>query len=250
MMAYSRQQHIEPEAMNINKIIRVLSVLLRRAIEERIELVLELEETLDIINGDRTAIDKILMNLCNNAIDAMEQGGRLTIRTKNIAIDEANKDSEVKSGNYVLLEVEDIGVGIPQEYIEKIFEPFFTTKEVGRGTGRGLSMVIGLVKHHDGYIYCDSTVNQGTKFELLLPVLLATAEPQKKTLPIKYSRRPNETKILIVEDEVDLLKRLKTMLEQGGFIVLTATNGLQALDIYKTMRILLIWLFPTLLCRL
>jgi len=140
MMACSRQQHMNPEPLIINKTIEDLSMFLDRAFEEQIELELQLADDLKPINGDKTAIDQIVMNLCVNATDAMKEGGKLTVRTENLEnIDKLIEDHpNIKPMEYVLMEISDTGHGIEPKYVEHIFDPFFTTKEIGEGTRTGL----------------------------------------------------------------------------------------------------------------
>ncbi len=233
MLAYSRQQRLNPVPMNVNTIITDLSMLLKRALEERIELKLNLADDLNLINGDKTAIDQVVMNLCLNAIDAMEDGGILTIRTINRIIESSaqNEHPQVKPGEYIIMEVRDTGHGIKAEIIDLIFEPFYTTREVGEGTGLGLSMVFGLVKQHNGYIFCTSEINIGTTFKIFLPILKLNEieEYSSQTASKIYA---GSGTILVVEDEEDLSEILKEMLVELGYNVLIAHNGQEALQIF------------------
>jgi len=234
MLAYSRQQRLDPGLMNINKVVEDLSMLLDRALEERIELKLQLADDLKPIYGDKTAIDQIMMNLCLNATDAMKAGGKLTVKTENLEnVDKYIEDHpSVKHRRYVLISVIDTGHGIKPEDLKQIFEPFFTTREVGEGTGLGLSMVYGLVKQHDGYVFCQSEVGHGTTFELLLPVInkLQTASEKTSTDDLFHH---GSGKIMVVEDEQDLVEILDVMLTELGYDVITATDGEKALVTYR-----------------
>ena len=233
MLAYSRQQRLNPVPMNVNTIITDLSILLKRALEERIELKLNLANDLNLINGDKTAIDQIVMNLCLNAIDAMTDGGILTIRTINRIIGSSaqSEHPQVKPGEYILMEVSDTGHGIKSEIIDLIFEPFYTTRVVGEGTGLGLSMVFGLVKQHNGHIFCTSEVNIGTTFIIFLPVLKKNVIEEYSSLVAGKIHTGSGT-ILIVEDEEDLIKILEEMLVELGYKVIIARNGQEALQIF------------------
>ena len=234
MMAYSRQQELNPKPLVINNAIENLSLLLDRAIEERIELELQLAHDLRPISGDSTAIDQIVMNLCVNAVDAMKTGGKLTVRTQNLENNDRYIDDfpEVKPGRYVLLSVIDTGHGIEPEDLEQIFEPFFTTKKVGEGTGLGLSMVFRLVKQHDGYIFCKSTVGKGTTFEMLLPVvdkLQTTIEDESSNVQLQHGVGT----IMVVEDDKGIVEILEVMLIELGYDIITASDGEKALAIYR-----------------
>ncbi len=234
MLAYSRQQLLRPEPVNLNLIIEDISVLLKRALEVKITLDLELAAGLNQINGDRTAIDQIIMNLCLNAIESMADGGKLTVKTENrqITANSTGFDSSVRPGDYVSLKVIDTGHGISTEDIDKIFEPFYTTREVGKGTGLGLSMVFGLVKQHKGYIQCSSKPNEQTIFEVIFPVLVdfdvVTSDQKFEEKIIKGSGL-----ILVVEDDADLANILEEQLKEIGYEVIITNNGEEALSIYK-----------------
>ncbi len=234
MLAYSRQQQLNKEPIIINTTINDLSLLLDRAIEERIKLILKLADDLQPINGDKTAVDQIIMNLCVNAIDAMPDGGTLTVMTKNLRIDGESvwNHPDMQHGKYVLLEVTDTGIGIKADQLDRIFEPFYTTKEIGEGTGLGLSMVFGLVKQHEGYIYCTSVPEKGTTFEVFFPVF-TTESIKAEVKEIDQSIHHDGGTILIVEDEPDLVEILKDMLVSLGFEVLVASDGIMALDEYN-----------------
>ncbi|MBN1532989.1 MAG: PAS domain S-box protein, partial [Spirochaetes bacterium] len=154
LLAFSRRQLLNPFTINLNGIVSDMGNMLRRLIGEDIELIMELENDLDCINADQSQVEQILMNLAVNALDAMSQGGKLTIKTANIRLDAAGSASiaDSRPGKYVRLSVIDNGQGIPLDIVENIFEPFFTTKETGKGTGLGLSVVYGIIKQHNGWI--------------------------------------------------------------------------------------------------
>jgi len=234
MMAYSRQQQLNMKPLNINKTIEDLSMLLGSAVEERINLKLKLANDLSPINGDKTAIDQIVMNLCINATDAMKEGGKLTVRTENLEnVDKyVNQLPNIELGEYVLLRITDTGHGIEPDNIEQIFEPFFTTKDVGEGTGLGLSMVFGLVKQLKGYISCKSKVGQGTTFEVFFPVVdkLQTTKKREHTNTQLYH---GSGTIMVVEDEKDLIDILEVMLTELNYDIVTASNGVTALQLYR-----------------
>lgn len=231
MLAYSRQQKLNLEAININDSVRGLTDFLGRAIPENINLAIKTIDNPLSINSDKTAIDQIIMNLCLNAIDAMKDGGQLTIETENFLIDPSEREShDLEPGRYICLRISDTGHGIEPEKIQKIYEPFFTTKEIGKGSGLGLSMVYGLVKQHGGIINCTSEVEVGTTFEIMLPAIEGV-KSKANTVTNDLAISKGGANILLVEDEADLLDILDKMLNNLGYQVLTASNGLEALDI-------------------
>lgn len=234
MLAYSSRQRLTVKPMIINQAIEDLSLLLTRALEERIELELQLADDLKPINGDKTAIDQIVMNLCINAADAMKKGGKLTVRTENLKnIEEYNQQHpELKPGQYVLLSIADTGHGIEPEHLEHIFEPFFTTREVGEGTGLGLSMVFGLVKQHKGYTFCESELGKGTVFEVLFPIM-EKQQPTTEMETLTGQIYRGSGTIMVVEDEKDLIEILELMLTELNYDIITASNGAKALQLYR-----------------
>ncbi len=234
MLAYSRQQQMNPVPMDINKAIEDLSIMLERVIEERIKLTLELADDINNINGDRTAIDQIMMNLCINSINAMPDGGALLVKTENISVKQENQQKwpELVAGEYIRLTVTDTGQGIDPQHLDKIYEPFFTTREVGAGSGLGLSMAYGLVKQQAGNIYCTSEVGKGTTFEIFFPVSEATPEEHEEDIPLSEVER-GSGKILLAEDEEELAEVLRMMLTQLGYRVQVTFNGREAYDLYK-----------------
>jgi PAS domain S-box-containing protein len=173
LLTFSRKQIINPQPVNLNKIIKNMESLLLMVIVKDIELSTVLTDTDLTIMADSTQIDQILMNLATNAQDAMPNGGSLIIRTDRVELngEYIKAYGYGKPGSYALLSVEDTGLGIEETIKERIFEPFFTTKEVGKGTGLGLSMVYGIVKQHDGYISVYSEPGRGTTFKILLPLI-------------------------------------------------------------------------------
>ena len=194
-----------------------------------------------LVQGDATQIQQALMNLCVNARDAMPGGGTLTLAAENIALDaEAaalvpGARPDAKPGDYVCISVTDTGIGIPHEQLGRVFDPFFTTKEVGRGTGLGLSTVLGIVRGHGGFVRVDSRVGQGTRFELYLP---ASREAKDVGAPAPESPPPSGhgELILVVEDEAAVLGVVQCVLEQQGYRVLAATEGAEALALLAQYR--------------
>ncbi|HEY9653262.1 MAG TPA: response regulator [Coleofasciculaceae cyanobacterium] len=189
------------------------------------------------ISGNATQLHQVLMNLCVNARDAMPDGGVLQISAKNFWVDAqyARMNIEAKVGPYVLITVSDTGIGIKNEVIDRIFEPFFTTKEVGKGTGLGLSTVLGIVKSHGGFVNVLSELGKGTQFQVYLPALL-TKEADYSVTPRYELAVGNGELILVVDDEEAIREVTKASLENYGYTVLTASDGIEAIALYTQHR--------------
>ena len=171
LLAFSRRQTLRPQTLQLVEVLSELQMLLRRLVGETIELEVVHGRDLWLVKADLNQFEQVIVNLVVNARDAMSEGGRITLRTRNVAAADcaAFNEKALAPAEYVLIEVEDTGHGIPAEVRDKIFEPFFTTKEVGKGTGLGLSMVYGIVKQTGGYVFCESEPGVGTTFRILLP---------------------------------------------------------------------------------
>lgn len=182
--------------------------------------------------ADATQLHQVFMNLCVNARDAMPAGGKLTLSVEKQRVNEADarRNLEAQVGAYIVITVADTGTGISDELLERIFDPFFTTKEQGKGTGLGLSTVLGIVKDHDGFVQVESKVGQGTLFRVFLPAV-ATAEPSERE-PLNCLTANHEL-ILIVDDEPLIRQVAQTMLESHNYKTLCASNGLEAIALYK-----------------
>ena len=233
LLTFSRKTEARPRPLNLNKRIEQLQKMLSRTLPKMIEIEPSLAYGLIEINADPTQIDQVLMNLAVNAMDAMPEGGRLAITTENVTLDEAYAKTHLgaKPGRYVLLSVSDTGQGMDKDTVQHIFEPFFTTKGPGEGTGLGLAMVYGIVKQHGGYITCYSEPGEGTTFRMYFPALVSDEE----LLVIEAQALPqggSET-ILLVDDE-ELIRDLGArILTKAGYKVIKASNGKEALDIYR-----------------
>ncbi len=245
LLAFSRRQTLTPEVLELGEVLTDLSVLVSRLIGEKIDLKLVTGRDLWLIKADRTQFGQVIMNLAVNAKDAMPNGGRLTVKTRNITERESLKlrSLSVQPGEYVLVEVEDTGSGMTPEVMAKIFEPFFSTKDVGKGTGLGLSTVYGIVKQTGGYIFPESTPGKGTTFRLYLPRHLREAtvatEPAEIQPPAKPERSRDLTgtgRVLLVEDEDSVRNFAVRALKRQGYEVLEATTGLEALELYATEK--------------
>jgi PAS domain S-box-containing protein len=236
LLAFSRQQVLQPVVMDLNTTVNDMNKMLGRLISEDIKLVITLQSHLGHIKADPTQIEQIIVNLAVNARDAMPQGGTLTIETANADLDEnfARQRGIGKPGPYVKLTVSDTGVGFDQEVQAHIFEPFFTTKGVGRGTGLGLSTVYGIVKQSGGYIWVYSEPGQGTIFKIYLPRIEEALDHPKEEKPA-IAPRGTET-ILLVEDAAPLLELACEFLQECGYKVLTAASPSEGIRIVETHK--------------
>ncbi|MEO8198265.1 MAG: response regulator [Thermoanaerobaculia bacterium] len=231
LLAFSRQQILQPRLLDLNSVVQEALVLLRRVIGEDVTLATVLDASLGRIRADSGQVVQIVLNLAVNARDAMPQGGELTIRTSNRALtaEDTGSGFTVAPGEYVELEVTDTGSGMSAEVLARAFEPFFTTKDVGKGTGLGLSTVYGIVRQSGGYIWAESELGFGTRFRICFPhvegALEAKAMEGGGPAPVV---RGDET-ILVVEDEPAVRALVRTILRSRGYRVLVAGNGREAL---------------------
>jgi two-component system, cell cycle sensor histidine kinase and response regulator CckA len=235
LLAFSRKQVLEPKILDLNAVVRDMEKMLGSLMGEHIELALALPDSLGMVKADRTQLEQVILNLSVNARDAMPEGGKLTIETSKVDMDEANPacPAHIRPGSYVLLRVMDIGCGMTREVQAHMFEPFFTTKEKGKGTGLGLATVYGIVTQSGGYILVKSEPGKGTAFEIYLPLIEAPAEiAQESQTPLKRPRK-NEATVLLVEDEASLRKLTRDVLQEMGYAVREAVDATQALEIAK-----------------
>ncbi|HEB09755.1 MAG TPA: PAS domain S-box protein, partial [Spirochaetales bacterium] len=231
LLAFSRKQIMQPKRINLNELITDLEKMLKRLIEENIDLISKLEPELKQIEADPVQIEQVIMNLAVNSRDAMPEGGKLTIETVNVYLDEGycGVHPEVQPGHYVLLAVSDNGHGMAEEIRDHIFDPFFTTKEVGKGTGLGLSTVYGIVKQSGGYIWVYSEPDKGTAFKIYLPQIKEDQDWKTEVPKAKEAAGGKET-ILLVEDEESLRGLAAKVLRKQGHTVIEAANGIEALE--------------------
>ena len=229
LLAFSRRQVLQPKAIDVNSIVVGLDKLLRRLMDENIEMHTICAENLGTVKADPAQIEQVVMNLVVNARDAMPHGGRLTVETANVTLDEgyAGEHVPVKAGKYVMLAVSDTGMGMDAEAQTHIFEPFYTTKGSGRGTGLGLSTVYGIVKQSGGYIWVYSEVNRGTTFKLYLPRVEGGAAPTIGASKDLVAAQGTET-ILLVEDEEAVRELARTVLAAQGYKILEAESAERA----------------------
>jgi len=230
LLAFSRKQMLMPCILNLNSLVTNLDKLLLRLIGEDIELITALDPNLHPVKADPGQMEQILMNLAVNARDAMPQGGKLTIMTSNVDLDEpyTRDHAEVRPGPYVELAVKDTGCGMTEEVLARIFEPFFTTKEVGKGTGLGLATVYGIVKQSGGHIDVLSIPGQGSAFKVYLPG--TGGRTQSSADATVHLDIPSGTEtVLLVEDEEGVRALSRQVLQDNGYEVLEARDGLEAL---------------------
>ena len=234
LLAFSRQQVLETRILDLNLIIGDMVKMLPRLLGEDIELQASLDPGLGAVKADQGQIEQVLLNLAVNARDAMPGGGKLAIDTGRVRFDSevALKHPSMTPGDYVLLSVSDTGMGMDKQTQTHIFEPFFTTKERGRGTGLGLATVYGFVKQIGGYVWVESEPGVGATFEIYLPVACEEAPKNAPSAAIPASGRGEGT-VLLVEDEESLRTLTRSILEQGGYTVIEACNGMEAIEIAR-----------------
>lgn len=234
LLAFSRMQVLQPHVMNLNDVVEDMGRLLPRLIGEDIELEIRTSEDLGAIRADGGQMEQVIMNLAVNARDAMPGGGRLLIETSNAELDGAYNALHpvVRQGRYVLLAVSDSGTGMDAEIQAHIFEPFFTTKEQGKGTGLGLATVYGVVKQSGGFIWVYSEVDRGSCFKIYLPRVDQPVEEIGTAQSASEAPRGSAT-ILLAEDEQDVREVAREFLESGGYTVIEARDGAEAVKIVE-----------------
>jgi len=230
LLAFSRKQEIELQSLDLNDVIYGFHKILARLIGEDIDFSLSLASTSLVVDADVRQIEQVLMNLANNSRDAMPRGGRLTISTSAVSLDPAPGD--LPPGPYAAIAVADTGTGMEMEIQARIFEPFFTTKDVGKGTGLGLAIVYGIVKNHGGVVTVDSAPGKGTTFTIYLPLI---SQPKKKAERRKQEKIPTGSEtILVIEDDPAVRQVTRSLLEEFGYVVLEAADGIAAQDIFRS----------------
>ena len=234
LLAFSRQQTLQPRVLDLGVVISELAEMLRRLLREGIALKLENAADLWPVHADEAQITNAIINLAVNARDAMPKGGTVTIRITNETLKQASMigTASMAAGDYVRVDVADTGTGIPQEYVGKIFDPFFTTKPTGQGTGLGLATVYGIVKQTGGFITVNSELGRGTTFSIFLPRHAGEVETRAEAARRLRDITGQET-ILLVEDEEAVRSFAARALKQRGYKVLEAPGGEEALEIVK-----------------
>jgi signal transduction histidine kinase/HAMP domain-containing protein len=238
LLAFSRRQVLQPNVLDLNALTGNLEKMLRRLLREDIQLATRFDPDLALVNADAGQLEQVIVNLVVNARDAMPRGGRLSIETANITLGPGYGPMHANAapGPYVLLAVSDTGMGMDKETQAHIFEPFFTTKPVGQGTGLGLSTVYGIIKQSGGYVWVYSEMGRGTTFKVYLPAVPDTtnvAEPERESPPPAASA---PERILLVEDEPNVRRIARRILERNGYTVLEAANGNEALRVLERRR--------------
>ena len=239
LLAFSRRQTLRPTVIDLGEALSDLTLLLKRLLGERVELDLKHGRDLWPVMADVNQFEQVIVNLAVNARDAMPDGGKLAVRTRNVEADEVGRLAltGLPAADHVVVEVADTGTGIPPEVKEKIFEPFFTTKEVGKGTGLGLSTVFGIVKQSGGYVDVQSAVGAGTTFRIFLPRHIREPEEVVETVPeAAPAKKPaadmtGHGTILLVEDEDPVRAVNARALAARGYTVIEAASGVEALEV-------------------
>jgi CheY-like chemotaxis protein/two-component sensor histidine kinase len=236
LLAFSRRQVLQPKALDLNEIVSSVERMLRRLIGEDVELSVALAPRLGIVRADAGQIEQILLNLTVNARDAMPEGGKLTIETANVELDQeyATANPNVTAGRYVMLSVSDTGGGMDAGTQKRIFEPFFTTKEVGKGTGLGLSTVYGIVQQSGGHIRLESDVGQGTCFKIYLARVDARVDASAQRRPDAALPAMAGT-VLLVEDDEAVRQVTARILRDNGYTVLETRRPSEARAVCKEM---------------
>ncbi len=238
LLGFARKGKYIKERLSLNEMIHLVDELLSRTVSKRVEIELSLDEDIKPIEGDRSQLNQALMNVCINAVDAMNGRGRLNIETDNYEIVEQRAAGfDLRPGSYVRIRISDTGKGMPKETMGRVFEPFFTTKPHGEGTGLGLSMVYGTMRNHGGAVTLESEVGQGTSVSILLPAadgILPSKSPQPFTAT-PVSTEAGMT-ILLVDDEPLVRSSGVRLLRKLGYDVLLAENGEDALQVYEANR--------------
>jgi two-component system, cell cycle sensor histidine kinase and response regulator CckA len=234
LLAFSRQEVLSAQVLDVNEVVEETLRLLRRVLDARIEVVASLQRPLGTVRADRTQLHQVVMNLAVNARDAVSGEGVLTIETKEVELDAAYAEHHVnvRPGRYVLLAVSDTGSGMDGHTLDHLFEPFFTTKERDQGSGLGLTTVHGIVTQAGGHVAVYSELGRGTTFKVYLPWVGATPTPE---LPVPLAKGGSETILLVEDDEVVLRVALRT-LRRAGYRVLSAVNGREAAALFEQHR--------------
>ncbi|MFP4315993.1 MAG: PAS domain S-box protein [Desulfovibrionales bacterium] len=238
LLTFSRKMEIKLSRVDMNEIIRSALGLIERTIPKMISIETRLDPECRDITADPTQMEQVLINLVNNAVDALPEGGKIRIETRHVAIETKSqaRSLDMHPGDYMLLTVADNGVGMDKQTRDHIFEPFFTTKEVGKGTGLGLSTVYGIIKGHRGYIECSSAPGKGTMFSIYIPEQIEEQETAGAETKSNSKITGGTETILMVDDERIILEIGQDMLGFYGYDLLVAGSGEEALQIYRRER--------------
>jgi PAS domain S-box-containing protein len=229
ILTFSRKAQVHFAPVDVNQLLRELIALLSETFPRKVTLSLHLSDNVPLLLADQNQLQQVVLNLCVNARDAMKEGGTITLSTTLVGGDTLTQHDADRTKKYLQLIVRDTGVGIPPEVKARIFEPFFTTKKGNEGTGLGLAVVYGIVASHRGFIEVDSIPGTGSAFTILLPVDATGAMPAK---PTEANAFPDGTESLLIVDDEDAIRYvLRTALTRKGYTVLSASNGLEAIEI-------------------
>jgi len=233
LLAFSRQQVLEPRPIELRHHLAEMVRMLRRVLGEHIVLALETSRSAGVVLADPGQIEQVVMNLAVNARDAMPDGGKLTMALDDVLVGQASPGHDgVPAGDFVVLTITDTGVGMDAATRERIFEPFFTTKGQGKGTGLGLSTAFGIVKQSEGHIAVTSDVGAGTSFRVYLPRLAEQPAPAAEQQPAAAVRRGAET-VLVVEDDEQVRRLTQNVLRRHGYEVLVASGADEAIPLVE-----------------
>jgi PAS domain S-box-containing protein len=232
LLAFSRKQVLQPQILDLNGLIAGLMEMFSRLVDENVKISMNLEPELGAVKADPSHMEQVVMNLAINAMDAMPQGGALTVATANVQVGPSNtrRHLEIAPGDYIVMTVTDTGIGMTREILSHIFEPFFTTKERGKGTGLGLSMAYGIIKQSGGHILVESAPQQGSRFQIYLPRVAQTEVSAEVAASVPPDGQAGGT-ILLVEDEPGVRHVVERMLALKGYTVLSANDGQEALQV-------------------
>jgi two-component system, cell cycle sensor histidine kinase and response regulator CckA len=242
LLAFSRRQTLTTKTLQLNEVVTDLSVILNRLLGENVELKIKSGRDIWPVRADQNQLNQVIINLAVNARDAMPEGGRLTVRTRNVTERESQRRASqgMAIGQYVMFEVEDTGTGMTPEVLKNIFEPFFTTKDIGKGTGLGLSTVYGIIKQTGGYVFAESEPGIGTTFQVYLPRYIETEEEieaSRVAAAAKTEAKPRDLtgkgRVLVVEDEDAVRMFAVEALKRQGYEVFEACDGFDALEIME-----------------
>lgn len=239
ILTFSRKVAPELSVLDVNELIKQEIGLLRHALPKMIEIRSNLKPGISKVRIDKHQIELVLMNMVNNARDAIKDSGEIIVSTKELDVEDGSSEyRDVTPGRYIAMSIADTGEGMDQKVMERIFDPFYTTKEIGRGTGLGLPTVFGIIKNHGGYIFCKSTPGKGAEFTMLLPAHESADEElfeiENKGEEVSLSGK--ET-LLIVDDEDDIREITMEMFESHGYIVVGAASGEEAIEIFKSKKV-------------
>ncbi len=235
LLAFSRKQILQPQLIHLNSIIKESETMITTLIEEEIELEIDCRAQFDCIISDPIQIEQIILNIVVNARDAMPAGGKLIINTDNVFLSELackSANLSLEPGEYIRMSIEDTGTGMSDEVKRKVFKPFFTTKEKEKGTGLGLASVYGIVRQSNGDIAVNSKEDEGSEFIIYLPLVRSEKKEQETRVTHKKITTGNET-ILLVEDESSVRNLTAKMLEEQGYKVIQAKEGMSALSLFQ-----------------